>query len=85
MVVLNLSQQTDSSDLLGGFRPVQPAERLLPLFKDFVDLFEATWARSRNEAFLSRTTKYAQRSKWGMLLQAFKAALAKVGLHYSGW
>lgn len=31
LVVLNLSQQTDSSDLLGGFRPVQPRDALLPL------------------------------------------------------
>ena len=30
-MVLNLSQQTDSSDLLGGFRPVQPRDALLPL------------------------------------------------------
>lgn len=29
--MLNLSQQTDSSDLLGGFRPVQPRDALLPL------------------------------------------------------
>ena len=31
LVVLNLGQQTDSSDLLGGFRPVQPRDALLPL------------------------------------------------------
>ena len=31
LTVLNLSQQTDSSDLLGGFRPVQPRDALLPL------------------------------------------------------
>lgn len=38
LVVLNLSQQTDSSDLLGGFRPVQPAEAVLPLLDRFADL-----------------------------------------------
>ncbi len=37
-MVLNLSQQTDSSDLLGGFRPVQPAEAVLPLLDRFADL-----------------------------------------------
>lgn len=38
LVVLNLSQQTDSGDLLGGFRPVQPAEAVLPLLDKFADL-----------------------------------------------
>ena len=37
-MVLNLSQQTDSGDLLGGFRPVQPAEAVLPLLEQFNDL-----------------------------------------------
>lgn len=41
LVVLNLSQQTDSSDLLGGFRPVQPAEAVLPLLDRFADLVRA--------------------------------------------
>lgn len=31
LVVLNLSQQTDSADLLGGFMPLDPQEALLPL------------------------------------------------------
>ena len=38
LVVLNLSQQTDSSDLLGGFKPVQPAEAVLHLLDRFSHL-----------------------------------------------
>ena len=49
LVVLNLSQQTDSGDLLGGFRPVQPAEAVLPLLDTFADLVRAAalegWVR----------------------------------------
>lgn len=41
LVVLNLSQQTDSADLLGGFRPVEPREALLPL----LDRFQASSCR----------------------------------------
>jgi midasin (ATPase involved in ribosome maturation) len=37
-VVLNLSQQTDSSDLLGGFRPVEARDALAPLLPAFSDL-----------------------------------------------
>ncbi len=35
LVVLNLSQQTDSGDLLGGFQPVDPSQALLPLLEHF--------------------------------------------------
>lgn len=35
LVVLNLSQQTDSADLLGGFQPVEPRHALLPLLDHF--------------------------------------------------
>lgn len=38
LVVLNLSQQTDSSDLLGGFRPVEARDALAPLLPAFNDL-----------------------------------------------
>jgi hypothetical protein len=36
--------------------------------------------RGNNEAFLSRTLKYAQRKKWSHLLAAYKTALAKLKL-----
>lgn len=81
MVAVNLSQQTDSSDLLGGFRPVQPAEALLPLGNAFQELVSATWTKGHNEAFLARAAKYGRRGKWAMLLQGFKAALTKVNLN----
>lgn len=40
-------------------------------------LVRRTWARGRNEEFLGRALKYAQRRKWAALLKAFRAALAK--------
>lgn len=85
MVALNLSQQTDSADLLGGFRPVQPAEAMLPLASHFQELFSSTFTRGDNAAFMARTAKLARRSKWGPLLQAFQAAIAKVKLSPCPW
>ncbi len=37
-----------------------------------------TWLRGRNEDFLGRAAKYAQRRKWAALLGACRTALAKV-------
>lgn len=78
LTVLNLSQQTDSADLLGGFRPVQANEAFLPLVDRFSSLFSATFTKGSNDAFLARTSKFAQRGNWNALLQAFRAATAKV-------
>ncbi|KAL0049173.1 hypothetical protein WJX82_008148 [Trebouxia sp. C0006] len=78
LVVLNLSQQTDSSDLVGGFKPVEPRDALLPLLDTFQRLVRLTWSKGNNEDFLGRVTKYAQRQKWSSLLKAFQTAVQKV-------
>ena len=80
LVVLNLSQQTDSSDLLGGFRPIQPAEAVAPLLERFADLVRRTWWRGNNDEFLGRVARLAEKRKWGQLVRAFRAALDKVAL-----
>ena len=76
-MVLNLSQQTDSSDLVGGFKPVEPRDALLPLLDTFQRLVRLTWSKGNNEDFLGRVAKYAQRQKWASLLKAFQTAVQK--------
>ncbi len=44
-MTLNLSQQSDSSDLLGGFRPVEARDALAPLLQPFSALVRRTWAK----------------------------------------
>ena len=77
-MVLNLSQQTDSSDLLGGFRPVEARAALAPLLVQFQELVADTWTRGRNAEFLTRVARVAERRKWPQLLAAFRSALRKV-------
>lgn len=79
LVVLNLSQQTDSSDLLGGFRPVEARHSMAPLLPAFFSLVQRTWARGRNQDYLSRVSKAAQRGRWGVVSKAVAAAVQKVG------
>ena len=77
LIVLNLSQQTDSSDLLGGFKPISPKDVLLPLVHRLLDLMKRTWTKGNNEAFVARVLKYAERSHWKNLERAFKVAIDK--------
>ncbi|KXZ56433.1 hypothetical protein GPECTOR_1g386 [Gonium pectorale] len=78
LVSFNLSQQTDSSDLLGGFKPVEPRDALAPLLPTFSSLIRRTWTRGNNDEYLSRVAKLAERRKWSQLLAAFRGALTKV-------
>ncbi|KAI8805304.1 P-loop containing nucleoside triphosphate hydrolase protein, partial [Cladochytrium replicatum] len=57
LVVLNLSQQSDSSDLLGGFRPVDARTLALPLKDKFDDLFSRTFNVKNNAAFIESLKK----------------------------
>lgn len=75
--VLNLSQQSDSSDLMGGFRPVDPATTVLPLLDRLPGLLEATWPKGDHGPFVQRLQQYAGRAKWAVLLTALDAACVK--------
>lgn len=78
--MLNLSQQTDASDLLGGFRPVRPTDAALPLFERFQDLVQRQWPAGNNGPFIDRVARLAAKRHAGRLVKAFKVALAKLGV-----
>ena len=78
MLVLNLSQQTESSDLLGGFCPVPASRQMLKLLGNFNELFTLTFTRGKNEQFLLKLRKLGQRERWSSVMQAFQLALLKV-------
>ncbi|KAG6909303.1 hypothetical protein DXG01_001247, partial [Tephrocybe rancida] len=51
LISLNLSHQTESSDLLGGFKPVDARIPGAVLQQRFLDLFGGTFSRRKNEKF----------------------------------
>ena len=77
LVVVNLSQQTDSSDLIGGFRPLAPADAVNALLPAFIELVRRTWRRGNNEEFLDRVVKLATKRKWKQLIKAFRLGIDK--------
>ncbi|KAG0638072.1 hypothetical protein HOY80DRAFT_1080648, partial [Tuber brumale] len=64
LTVINLSQQTESADLLGGFKPVDMKSLALPLKERFDDLFEKTFSLKRNKRFLDTLNKFWSRQQW---------------------
>ncbi|KAH8705746.1 putative midasin [Talaromyces proteolyticus] len=68
LTVVNLSQQSESTDLLGGFRPVNLRSVAVPLLDEFNELFEQTFSARKNQKFLASVTKSLTASNWPRLV-----------------
>lgn len=79
LIVQNLSLQTDSADLLGGYRPVEIKHVAKSVYREFVDLFSATFSRKQNAQFLEFAHTLVQKEQWKKLSQCFIKA-ARMGL-----
>ncbi|KAI9307575.1 P-loop containing nucleoside triphosphate hydrolase protein [Cunninghamella echinulata] len=84
LVVVNMSQQSDSSDLLGGFKPVDGKVLAIPIREDFEGLFEKTFSIKKNAKFLEAVRKSFIHKKWktfvGLLDQSIKMSQQKFRL-----
>jgi midasin len=79
LVVQNLSLQTDSTDLLGGYRPLELKNVARQVYCDFVDTFVSCFSRKQNEKFLQYAASMLEKSNWNKLSQCFRRA-SKLGL-----
>ncbi|XP_076872534.1 midasin isoform X2 [Brachyhypopomus gauderio] len=79
--VLNMNQQSDTADLLGGYKPVDHKLLLLPLREAFEDLFSQTYSRKQNITFLGHVQTCFRGKRWQDLLKLMdhvcKSALTK--------
>ncbi|KAJ3272914.1 hypothetical protein HDV01_005111 [Terramyces sp. JEL0728] len=75
LTVINMSQQSDSTDLLGGFKPVDQVMLIAPLKEKFDELFSATFSAKNNTAFIDSINKYYSRKKWDQVLVGFNNAI----------
>ncbi|KAG7383928.1 AAA ATPase midasin [Phytophthora pseudosyringae] len=75
LVVQNLNIQSDSSDLVGGFKPVEIHLLARPLYMDFVDLFTATFSQKNNSAFLNVIRIALEHKDWKKLVKGMRKAI----------
>ncbi|VDM20698.1 unnamed protein product [Hydatigera taeniaeformis] len=66
--VLNLSQQSDIVDLLGGFKPVDSRALMYPVKERFESLFMKTFRLESNRRFLEHIQTCAASGRWRDLL-----------------
>ena len=79
LVVQNLSLQTDSTDLLGGFKPLELKNVARKVYLDFVDIFCSSFSRKQNAKFLEFAASMFEKESWKKLSQCFQKA-SKLGL-----
>ncbi|GJN90851.1 hypothetical protein Rhopal_003865-T1 [Rhodotorula paludigena] len=78
LTALNLSNQTEAGDLVGGFRPIDEAEEARrtasELVNRFVELFGATFSLSRNADFVAHVRKAHEKKRYARLVGLWREA-----------
>ncbi|KAJ3507966.1 hypothetical protein NLJ89_g6013 [Agrocybe chaxingu] len=82
LISLNLSNQTESADLLGGLKPVDARISGSQLQETFLDLFGATFSRRKNEKFETEVRKAVNESRWkrsvGLWKESVRLAVERI-------
>lgn len=82
LISLNLSQQTESSDILGGFKPIDIRIPGMKLYQDFMRLFGATLSSKKNPKFQESVRKAVLEARWkraiALWTEAIKIAKEKI-------
>ncbi|KAG6451200.1 midasin [Manduca sexta] len=82
LVVINMNQQSDSADLLGGYKPVDLKYVIRPIRNEFEELFRSFYNIEKNKKFLSHIETCYETENWTALLtlmkQSHKAALSRL-------
>lgn len=75
LVAINLSQQSESGDLIGGFKPVNIRSLVIPLKDEFDVLFEGLFSHKKNRQFTEMLNKCIAKQQWKRTLLLWKEAV----------
>ncbi|KAK6456713.1 uncharacterized protein RJT20DRAFT_126757 [Scheffersomyces xylosifermentans] len=75
LTVINVSQQTEAGDLLGGYKPVNTKTVAVPLQEIFENLFIATFSEKKNEKFSRVLSKCFNKNQWKNVIKLWREAL----------
>lgn len=82
LTVINMNQQSDSADLLGGYKPVDLKYVIRPIRTEFEDLFRSFYNVEKNRKFLSHIETCCETENWTALLtlmkQSYKSAVSRL-------
>jgi midasin len=75
LIAVNLSQQSEVGDLLGGFKPVNFRSLAIPLKDEFDDLFASTGiSASKNQKYIEQLGKCVAKGQWNKASKLWREA-----------
>jgi len=77
LLSLNLSQQTESSDLLGSFKPVDARIPAAELQRRFQEMFAASFSREKNLKFEEAVRTAVSTGKWKRAVALWKECVKR--------
>lgn len=75
LTVINVSQQTETGDLLGGYKPVNAKTVAVPVQEYFETLFQATFSVKKNEKFYKMLHRCFNKNQWRNTVKLWKEAV----------
>lgn len=78
LTVINLSQQSEMGDLLGGYKPTNIRTLAIPILEEFDDLFKITFSSKRNQRYIDTVTKAVAKGHWRRALTIWQEVLHNV-------
>lgn len=75
VTAVNLSQQSEVGDLLGGFKPVSAISLAMPLKDEFDELFKDTGLARKNQPFLNKLTDVFAKRRWTSVAKLWRAGV----------
>lgn len=79
LTIINMNQQSESVDLLGGYKPVDLKFLISPILKEFEELFHIYFSIEPNKQYLESITLCHEQQKWDDLIaKMFRSTLAAV-------
>ncbi|KAL9131398.1 MAG: hypothetical protein Q9217_000666 [Psora testacea] len=78
LTVVNLSQQSEAGDLLGGYKPVNLRNLAVPIKEELDDLLQLTIPSQENRKFRDIMAKAVARGQWTRVLTLWEEALRTI-------
>lgn len=78
LTVVNLSQQSEAGDLLGGYKPVNIRALAVPMKEEFEDLLELTFSSKQNQHYIDTLGKSIAKGRWERALTLWQKALSMI-------
>ncbi|KAL6452017.1 MDN1 Midasin [Candida maltosa Xu316] len=75
LTVINVSQQTETGDLLGGYKPVNTKTVAVPIQDIFDNLFLGTFSEKKNAKFSKILAKCFNKNQWKNVVKLWREAL----------